>query len=573
MLRSIQVGAIPGRIFLLGVALALSIARDANAQYSNSDIRIRNFDALLTVNGDGSLDVVEQITVHFRGAADSIVRDISLRQNNAQGRAVKLKVSAVSAADVNGQPLRVEQERKNWGWTRGLRVSIPNTVNADRTIVIRYRVANAIRFYSSAIKAGERDELYWNITGNEWDASIDTVHAHVVLPNGATPTSEAAYANALTVADAKIEQDGPEIDFSSRYRLPPHSGMTVGIDWPAGYISPRTSERGDELAGQVRQSPILIPFIAFFVAFVFWMKRGRDPGEDTVQVQFDPVDGATPAELGTIVDNTADTRDIASTLVDLAVRGYIRIEETAQSKILGLGEHADYIIHIVRKHAEWVGLRPHEIRCLGALSSASPFDPFTILVAQLRNTFPRAMPRIRDGIFDSLVSRGYYRERPDALRKKWIGAAVIIALIGYGLATLGERMQWVTLAPDAFMTAGIATAIIVLGFGLIMPARTVAGVRARAAALGFKEFLGRVESDRYDKMITSPEMFERFLPYAMAFGVEKRWAGTFARAFEVMYRNPPTWYTSPQRNLNALTFLQRLSDMASTFAPFGTRMS
>jgi hypothetical protein len=361
-----------------------------------------------------------------------------------------------------------------------------------------------------------------------------------VLPDGVTATRAAAYANALTPADAKIEKEG-SISFSA-------------------------SERGEKLAAQVRRSPTLIPFIVFFLAFMKWLTRGRDPEEGSVEVQFEPVDGASPAELGTLVDNTADMRDITSTLVDLAVRGFIRIEETAQSQMLGLGEHAEYIIHIVKKHAEWIGLKHHEIRVLGALSSASPFDPFTVLVSQLRNTFPRALPRIRDGIFDSLVSRGYYRERPDEVRKKWVGLAVVIASIGYGLAKLGESMKWETFAPDAIMTAGVASAVIVLAFGLIMPARTVAGARARGAALGFKEFLSRVDSDRYKKMITSPEMFERFLPYAMAFGVEKKWAGTFAHAFEVMYKTPPSWYTSSGGNFTALSLSEGVSGMSSAAA-------
>jgi len=145
-------------------------------------------------------------------------------------------------------------------------------------------------------------------------------------------------------------------------------------------VNGRPSRGQLERAEQIRRSPNLIPFIVFFLAFVKWMARGRDPEEGSVEVQFDPVDGASPAELGTLVDNTADMRDITATLVDLAVRGFIRIEETAQSEILGLGEHAEYIIHIVKKHAEWIGLRPHEIRVLGALSSASPFDPFTVAI-------------------------------------------------------------------------------------------------------------------------------------------------------------------------------------------------
>jgi hypothetical protein len=293
------------------------------------------------------------------------------------------------------------------------------------------------------------------------------------------------------------------------------------------------------------------------LAFLKWMKRGIDPEEGSIQVEFEPVDGASPAELGTLVDNSVDMRDVTSTLVDLAVRGYIRIEETAQSRILGLGEHAEYIIHIIKKHAEWTGLKPHEIRVLGAVSSASPFDPFNVLLSQLRDTFPTALPRIRDGVFDSLVSRGYYRERPDEVRRKWIGLAILLASAGYGLAKLGETMTWVTFAPDAVLIAGVASGVIVLAFGLIMSTRTLAGVRARSSALGFREFLSRVESERYKKMITSPEMFDRLLPYAMAFGLDKKWAGTFASTFEIIARKPPDWYTSD----------------SGSFSPFGLSYS
>ena len=514
------------------------------------------------MHSDGSLDVLEQITFRFTGSWQGVVRDLSLHHNNGQGRATKLEVSGISVKDISGQALLVVEESKNHGWTRGLRIWIPNAVNAERTIIIRYRVANAIRFFLPRSKEGELDELYWNVTGNEWDMSIDSARASVVLPDGVTPTREAAYANAVTPAAANIETEGNEVYFALANSLPPHSGMTIGVGWPAGSISPRTIDRGGYLAGLVRRSPMLIPFIVFFFAFMKWLARGRDPEEASVEVQFEPVDGASPAELGTLIDNTADLRDVTSTLVDLAVRGFVRIEETAQSRILGLGEHAEYIIHIVKKHAEWIGLKPHEIRYLGALSSASPFDPFTVLVSQMRTTFPQALPRIREGIFDSLVSRGYYRERPDVVRKKWIVAAMIIASIGYGLARLSEYMMWETFAPDAFMTAGVVSGIIVLAFGLIMPARTADGVRARGAALGFKEFLDRVESDRYKKMTMSPEMFERFLPYAMAFGVEQKWA----RAFDGIYHNQPNWYTSSSGDYSALGFSRSMSNLSSAAA-------
>jgi uncharacterized membrane protein len=113
------------------------------------------------------------------------------------------------------------------------------------------------------------------------------------------------------------------------------------------------------------------------------------------------------------------------------------------------------------------------------------------------------------------------------------------------------------------VTTGVAlvlTGILFAVFGQIMPARTQKGARAREWALGFKEFLERVEEPRYKRMITSPEMFERFLSYAMAFKVEGKWA----RAFEDMYREPPQWYSGPHgAHFHASSFTSDLSAMSS----------
>jgi hypothetical protein len=92
-------------------------------------------------------------------------------------------------------------------------------------------------------------------------------------------------------------------------------------------------------------------------------------------------------------------------------------------------------------------------------------------------------------------------------------------LVGVGLSALTLKFMWVTVSLAAVVAAAVLSTIILIVFSQIMPTRTTAGARAREATLGSKEFLGRVEEERYEKMITSPGMFERFLPYAMAFGV------------------------------------------------------
>lgn len=548
-----------GRAFILVGAFVLALAVDASAQ--TRSIRIRNFDALLTVHTDGSLDVTEQITIGFTGQWNGINRDLSLQHNTAQGRATKLDVTIGYVTDETGQRLRVEEQRENNGRTRRLHIYIPDANNADRQIIIRYRVANAIRFFFANSSVGALDELYWNATGNNWSMFIDSAHARVVLPEGITPTRTAVYTGALgsTSGNATIEKTGNVVDFTLTRGLYPYEGMTIGVGWPAGHIGSRPSEMEERLARAAQWFPLVIPLIVFLLAFKAWEKNGRDPEEGSYVVRYEPFEGASPAELGTLIDNRADMDDITATLVDLAVRGFIRIEEITESHLLGLSKSTDYILHILRDSSQWTGLKPHEVEYLDALTSLAPTGESEVKVSELRNKFYARLPKIRDAIYDSLLSSGYYRERPDKVQGKWIALAVLSALIGVGLGVIATKMMWLMISPFALIAAGVSSTIILIVFALIMPARTIAGARAREATLGFKEFLERVEEERMKKMITSPEMFERFLPYAMAFGVADKWAN----AFEDIYREPPTWYVGGGGQFSASSFSHSISSMSS----------
>ncbi|HEX9085114.1 MAG TPA: DUF2207 domain-containing protein [Gemmatimonadaceae bacterium] len=550
------------RTLLLVGALVVSLAPRASAQ--GRSIRIRNFDALLTVHADGSLDVTEQLTIGFTGQWNGIVRDLSLQHNTAQGRATKLDIKLGNITDgSSGERLRVEEESKNNGWTLGLKIYIPGASDADRTIFIRYRVANAIRFYFANGNEGAFDELYWNVTGNNWSMFIDSAHARVILPDGVIPTRTAVYTGARgsVARDARIEKSGSSVDFTMLRGLYPYEGMTIGVGWPPGHISSRPSEGSERLAELLMWWPLLIPPIVFMLAFKAWDKRGRDPKEGSIDVRYEPDKGASPAELGTLVDNEADMQDITATLVDLAVRGFVKIEEITESHLLGLSKSTDYIIHIIRARSEWSGLKKHEELYLSTLSNAAP-DGDQVRISELRNKFYTSLPSIRSAIYESLVSSGDYLERPDKVKERWVGLVVLSGLVGVGLTALTRKFMWVNVSLAAVIAAGVLSTLILVIFSQIMPARTTAGARAREAALGFKEFLSRVEEERYKKMITSPEMFERFLPYAMAFGVADKWA----RAFEDMYREPPTWYVGGTGQFNAVSFSQSINSMSSAAA-------
>jgi uncharacterized membrane protein len=118
--------------------------------------------------------------------------------------------------------------------------------------------------------------------------------------------------------------------------------------------------------------------------------------------------------------------------------------------------------------------------------------------------------------------------------------------------------------PVSAIVAGAASAIIIAAFGWHMPARTLQGTREYEKILGFQEFLSRVEGDRLERVVTTPEMFEKFLPFAMALGVEASWA----KAFEGIARQPPEWYTGAAglHTFRASTFTSDLGRMSASAA-------
>jgi uncharacterized membrane protein len=183
-------------------------------------------------------------------------------------------------------------------------------------------------------------------------------------------------------------------------------------------------------------------------------------------------------------------------------------------------------------------------------------------LSDLKNEFYKELPPIRDAIYDGLTASGYYRNRPDKVKNNWMGAAVAVGMVvGIG----GTYLSKLTLlTPVPFVIAGILSALILIVFARIMPARTDSGARALEQVLGFEEFLRRVESEHLKRVIIGhPELFDKYLPYAMAFGVEQQ----FARAFEGIYTEAPRWYVGPSvTSFNVGHFSSSMSHLSTVAA-------
>ncbi|HKC41438.1 MAG TPA: LemA family protein, partial [Gemmatimonadales bacterium] len=537
--------AVP-KVPLVVLLLALS-ATSLAAQRSYS---IERFDAQIRVNRDASIDVTETITAQFVGSYNGLYRVIPIEYRNAQGLNWTLGVSLQSARDDQGQNLRTEPSRQ--GASIKYKVWIPGAVNTTKTLVLRYHATNGLRFFD------EHDELYWNVTGDEWEVPIRAATAEIDLPAAAAGLRAIAFNGMYgsTARDARVTIDGPVVRITMPHTLEYHEGLTAVVGWDKGLVTaPTVTDRAMETA--TSNWPLLIPIPVLLFVFWRWWRGGRDPRQRPIAVQYEPPAGMSPGEAGTLLDNTVDMRDITATLVDLAVRGFLRIEEQQNPKLFGLfGGGTTYTL-LRLKPAD--GLAGHERAVFDGIFSHGDHVPLD----ELKDEFYTRLGPIRNAIYDQLKRSGFYQNRPDKVKQVWLGCGIGFAiLVGVGGAFVAAAFL---LTPVSFVIAAIVSGIILVIFAQIMPARTEAGTRTLEQVLGFEEFLRRVESDNLKRVIVGhPELFDKYLPYAMAFGVERQ----FARAFEGIYTQAPQWYVGPSMmNFNVGHFsssMSHLSTVAST---------
>jgi len=533
---------------LLAIVFVLAAASPAAAQRS---LVIERFDTAIDVEAGGGIVVEERLQARFTGSWNGLFRTIPIQYRSPQGLNYTLRLDLESVTGEAGQALRHESSRERHN--RKIKIWVPGAHDATRTVVLRYRVANALRFFD------EHDELYWNVTGDEWDVPIESASAVIRLPAGVAHVRATAFRGVYGSTErASATIDRHVVRVRTERPLAFREGLTAVVGWDPGVVErPSVVETA---AGYVYSNlPLAIPPLVLFGMWRLWRARGRDPELNPIAARYEPPDGLTPAELGTLVDGKPDMRDITATIVDLAVRGFLHIEERKTEGFFGLFSSEDYQFTVKRPREEWLSLKAHERALLNAMFTSGDD---AVDLSDLKNKFYKHLPKLKEGLYAMLVSRGYYTARPDRVRMLYmIGGAAFGALLAW---MSGSLMVFFGMQPAAGIAAGILSGLIVVAFGWYMPARTVSGTRELEKVLGFEEFLSRVEADRLQRMVKTPAMFETFLPYAMALGVEEGWA----KAFEGIYREPPRWYTGtgPIHTFRPTVFTGSLSRMSTQAA-------
>lgn len=530
-------------VLLLGLWLGQNLA---TAQVRSW--RVADFKDTISISPDGTALVSEKISLAFRGEWHGIHRTIPIEYPGPHGTNYTLFVDVRSVTDEAGNKLKYESSKS--GHYRDLKIYIPGAVDTTRVVNIDYTVRNGVRFFD------QYDEFYWNVTGNDWPVPIDHAAAFVALPPNAAGGLRAqaftgVYGSRQSEADSQV--NGADVAFETTNGLPMRGGLTIDIYIPQGVL--KAPSALTKLGWFLGSNPIVfLPLLTFVVMFALWYAVGRDPDPGlSVAPMYEPPKGMTPAEVGTLLDDTIHPRDVTCTIVDLAVRGYIKIEEKVDTFLVF--HHKDYVFHLLKPAGQWGSeLSAHERMMLENIFAGGGTET---RLSSLKNRFYTVLPTVREDIMSALKSKGMYTVDPESANGYSIVAAVGIALLAVGVQVLG----WMNLfnsIPLLIANAAVSGVIWWL-FARVMTAKTLRGTRTRTAILGFQEFMNRVDADRIKRM--PPDTFEKFLPYAMALGVEHHWA----QAFAGIIQNPPTWYVSPAgyTGFNPVFFSSSMHSMAN----------
>lgn len=517
------------RILFVVLILLSSFPLKSKAEVSSSypvtpREQIENFFVESTLHPNGKVTVIERIKYNF-GSAEKhgIFRLIPVVYTDKLQTKFVVRLKVKSVVDENDvlYPYSISYENDN------VRIKIGDEnklVSGIKTYVIAYEVDRTISYFD------DHDEWYWNVAGNSWDIPIQKAEIIVTLPREITKTElhHACYTGLLGSANQTCEPlmlhntEITQLKFAATEILNPKEGMTIVLGVPKGVVEEPNLEK--RIGWFIADNwPLATPFISAVVLFILWYIRGRDPkGKEIIIPEYEPPQGLFPIEIGTIYNEKLDKRDIASLFIDLATRGFIKISEVSSGS-------KDYEFIKLKDHSELA--RPYEQVFFKDLFGADK----TRRLSSLKNTFYETTKEIKKEVYHSLTKQEFFVKNPATTRLIYIIVGVIIMVLGIPFSGTNPSTSFWNLL--AFIIAGGLFIV----FASIMPRRTKKGALVKEHIEGFKLFLSVTEKERikfHNAPEKKPELFEKFLPFAMVLKVEKEWA----KQFEGIYTKPPSWY-------------------------------
>jgi len=522
--------AAAGRLLLVSVAVAIALLAAALPVSADEGWVITSFQSDITVNRDSTLTILETIRVNFSQEHHGIFRTIPLRYryDDNHDRYYNLQVQSVTDG-VKDLPFDAYVDSYN----EVIKIGDPSVmVSGDQVYMIHYTVEGAMNSFS------DHDELFWNVDGALWPVPKESVTAHVTTPAGAW-TELACYQGPTGSHEAcPTSAINNFLAFSSTRPLAEGEQMSIAVKLVKGAVNVPPPMLEDRLRffpdGAFDINPFTIGAFALTLLLGLglvgrnWWAHGRDreyltqyyltndPRQRTeplfehvpVAVEFGPPQNMRPAELGLILDESADPKDVTATIVDLAVRGHITITELPQSK--------DW--EFTWKGAPVSELMPYEKTILDGMFTGRQ----EVRLSELRGDFRPTLVRAENEIYSDATSRKLFTSNPRFARIGWGCAGVAVIAIGIALVLiLGQAFGW-----GLFGVAVSITGLVMAASFPAMPQRTAAGRDLMQHTLGFRLYMTTAEKYR-EQFAAKAGIFNELLPYAIVFGCVALWAKAF----------------------------------------------
>ena len=522
----------PARLLLATLAVGFAALFTATPAGADEGWTITSFDSLIAIAPDGMLTVQEDVHVDFGSLQKhGIFRTIPLRYryDDTSDRFYVLHVVAVTDG-LRQLPYTASVDHDN----EVIKIGDPYyLVTGQNRYVITYTVQGVLNSFS------DHDELFWNVDGALWPVPKQSVSATVIFPDTALEAAACYQGPSGSHEACGYTNTSNTITFASTRPLGSGEQMSIVTGLRKGFVTvprPLLEPRERQFpADAFDVTPLtvgvsLLVLVAGVAAVLWnWWLHGRDreylthyytAGDnrqgpqplfqhEPVVVEFEPPQQLRPAQLGLLLDERADTKDVTATIVDLAVRGHMTISE-----VPGAG---DWLF--TWKGGDASALQPYEKTLLDGLFAGRQ----QVKLSELRGTFAPTLRMVEGQINSDGMARSLYTARPDLARGGWGCLGVAVVLLGFAVAYLvGVAFGWgligVAVALVGFVLAGMSRA---------MPQRTATGRDLLLHTLGFRLYMTTAEKYR-QQFAAKADIFTQLLPYAIVFGCVSLWA----RAFE-----------------------------------------
>jgi uncharacterized protein (TIGR04222 family) len=557
----------------LFVAAVLQILLAVPAWAQSAVEVIHEYTVEIQILPDGDLGVTETIDYDFGSEPrHGIFRTIPTRYYLDE---VNDRVYRIEDVAVQSPTAPADVDVSSEGAFTKIRVGDPDVeISGRHRYTLTYRVEGVLNPFS------DHDELYWNAIGDEWQAPIDGVEVTVRAPADIERATCFQGYEGATEPCARARVRGSTVQFLAGRTLQPYEGLTVVVAIPKGAVAepePILDERWSAgrafslNAGTMTAAAALLAVLGGAL-FRMWSREGRDrrflgspidqvmgttSGEDETvplgegdyeaPVEFAPPDGVRPGQIGTLVDERANVIDVTATIVDLAGRGFLLIQEIPRH---GLFSKDDWIV--IRQEKDEAELLTYERKLLDGLFR----DGNEVKVSELKTTFAERLHGVEESLYEDAMREKWFRTRPDHVRTRWAGRGVLLTVVGAGLTFVLARWTHWGLVGIPVILAGVALALMARW----MPARTAKGTAMLRRIRGFRRVIATAET-HMSRWAEEENVFTRYLPYAIVFGLTRKWA----KAFEDLGIQPDTssWYVGPHP-FTALAFADSIDGFAVT---------